>query len=160
LFTLGQAGQAFRATITGQSEAIDLLVEQKRIAEIPDTAQRYERIAAEYLNAHEAKLNCLVVSPANDERRALNQAIRSTLVAHGYVATLGQEHQMLIPRDMTPEQLQHARSNHEGDIIYFRRGSEKQNIPKRAYLTVAAVNDDMLSLCAENGRLIQFDPSR
>jgi conjugative relaxase-like TrwC/TraI family protein len=142
------------------NEAIDLLVEQNRIAEIPDTAERYKGIAAEYLQAYEAKLNCLVVSPANDERRALNQAIRSSLVAHGYVATLGQEHQILIPRDMTPEQLKDARSYHEGEIIYFSRGSEKQAIPKRAYLTVAAVNDDTLTLHAENGRLIQFDPTR
>ena len=142
------------------SEAIDLLLKQKRIAEIPDTAQRYERIAAEYLNAYEAKLNCRVLSPGNDERRDLNEAIRSTLVAHKYVATLGQEHQILIPRDMTPEQLTDARSYHEGDVVYFRRGSKQQAIPKRAYLTVASVNDDTLSLRAENGRPIEFDPTR
>jgi len=142
------------------SEAIDLLLEQQRIAEIPDTVERYERIAAEYLNAYEAKLHCLVVSPANDERRALNQAIRSTLVAHEYVATLGQEHQILIPRDMTPEQLQDVRSYHEGEVVYFSRGSKQQAIPKRAYLTVAAVNDDTLTLRAENGRLVEFDPTR
>jgi hypothetical protein len=66
-------------------EAIDLLVEQRRVVEIPDAAKRYERIAADYLDAYEAGQSCLVVSPANDERRALNQAIRSTLVEHGYV---------------------------------------------------------------------------
>ena len=142
------------------AEAIDLLLEQKRIAEIPDTTERFQRIAAEYLNAYEAKLNCLVVSPANDERRALNEAIRSTLVAHKYVATLGQQHQILIPRDMTPQQLQDARSYHEGDIVYFRRGSQPQAIPKRAYLTVAAVKDDALTLRAENGRVVEFDPTR
>ena len=141
-------------------EAIELLVKQNRIAEIPDPAARYERIAAEYLNAYEAKLNCLVVSPANDERRALNQAIRSTLMDHGYVATLGQEHQILIPRDMTAEQLKDARSYHEGDVVYFRRGSQPQAIPKRAYLTVAAVKDDALTLRAENGRVVEFDPTR
>jgi hypothetical protein len=142
------------------SEAIDLLVEQRRIVEIPDAARRYERIAAEYLDAYEAKQHCLVVSPGNDERRALNQAIRSTLVAHGHVAGHGQEHQILISRDMTPAQLQHARSYHEGDVVYFSRGSKKQAIPKRAYLTVAAVNDENLTLRSENGRLIQFDPTR
>jgi conjugative relaxase-like TrwC/TraI family protein len=141
-------------------EAIDLLIEQKRIIEVPDTTKRYERIAAEYLNAHEASLRCLVVSPANDERRDLNQAIRSTLVAHGYVGTLGQQHQVLIPRDMTPEQLQHARSYHEADVIHFRRGSKAQAIPKNAYLTVAAVNDESLTLRAENGRLVEFNPAR
>jgi hypothetical protein len=43
-----------------------------------------------------------VVSPGNDERKALNQAICSTLIAHQYVASIGQEHRILIPLDMTP----------------------------------------------------------
>ncbi len=142
------------------SEAIDLLIQQKRVEEIPEAVERYERIGAEYLQAYEAKQHCLVVSPANDERRALNQTIRSTLVAHGYVAQRGREHQILIPRDLTPAQIQHARSYHEGDVVYFNRGSKQQAIPKHAYLTVSAVNDDTLTLRAENGRLIQFDPTR
>ena len=115
--------------------------------------------------------NCLVVSPANEERKAINEAVRSALVANGYVQSLGQQHQILIPRDMTDAQKQHALSYHEGDVIYFRRGSKAQQIPKRAYLTVAAVNteqlslekvakDENLTLRAENGRLISFDPSR
>src|SRR5262249_43278306 len=142
------------------SGAIDLLAEQKRIVEVPDITNRYDRIAADYLDAHEAVQRCLVVSPANDERKALNQAIRSTLVAHRYVASLGQEHQILIPRDLTPAQLQDARSYHEGDVLYFRRGSKRQGIPKAAYLTVSAVNDSTLTLHAENGRRIEFDPGK
>jgi conjugative relaxase-like TrwC/TraI family protein len=140
-------------------EAIDLLAQHKRIVEIADTAKRHERIAAEYLSGHEAGQRTLVVSPANDERRAINQAIRSTLVANRYVASLGQEHQILIPRDMTPVQLQHAGSHHQGDVLYFRRGSKRQGIPKAAYLTVSAVNDGTLTLHAENGRRIEFNPS-
>jgi ATP-dependent exoDNAse (exonuclease V) alpha subunit len=149
-----------RVAAARTEEAIDLLVEQKRIVEVKDPAARYERIAAEYQNAYEAKQNCLVVSPANEERKTINQAIRDKLVANAYVQSLGQRHQILIPRDMTPIQLQHAGSYHEKDVIYFRRGSKAQEIPKRAYLTVAAVNDDSLTLRAESGRLIQFNPAR
>ena len=127
-------------------EAIDLLTEQKRVSAIADTAARYERIAADYLDAYEAGQRVLVVAPANDERRALNQAIRERLVAHRYVASLGREHQILIPRDLTPAELRHARSYHEGEVLYFSRGSKKQGIPKHAYLTVGAVNTEQLSL--------------
>jgi conjugative relaxase-like TrwC/TraI family protein len=141
------------------AEAIDLLAQQKRIIEVPHATARYERIAADYLSGHEAGQRCLVVSPANDERNALNQAIRSTLIAHQYVASLGQKHRILIPLDMTPAQLQHARSYADGDVIQFTRGSKRQGIPK-GYLTVAAVNDDRLTLQAENGRQFEFDPSR
>ncbi|MBV8360834.1 MAG: AAA family ATPase, partial [Deltaproteobacteria bacterium] len=153
------------------AEAIDLLTEQKRVTAIPNTAARYERIAADYLDAYEAGQRALVISPANDERRALNQAIRERLVAHRYVASLGREHQILIPRDLTPAELRHAPSYHEGDVLYFSRGSKKQGIPKHAYLTVGAVNtehlslekgarDDHLTLRAENGREIRFDPDK
>jgi conjugative relaxase-like TrwC/TraI family protein len=142
------------------AEAVDLLIEQKRVVEIKDPAARYQRIAEEYLNAYEARQNCLVVSPANEERKAINEAVRSALVANGYVQSLGQQHQILCPRDLTDAQKQHALSYHEGDVIYFRRGSQAQQIPRRAYLTVTAVHDENLTLRAENGRLISFDPSR
>jgi ATP-dependent exoDNAse (exonuclease V) alpha subunit len=151
-------------------EAVDLLIEQKRVTAIPDMAKRYQRIAADYLSGQEAGLRTLVVSPANDERKAINQAIREELIAHRHVAKDGQEHRILIPRDMTPAQLQNARSYHEGDVLYFRRGSKRQGIPKAAYLTVSAVSieqlflekvarDGTLTLHAENGRRFEFDPS-
>jgi hypothetical protein len=130
-----------------------------RVIAIPDPAKRYERIAAEYLQANESRQRCLVVSPANDERRAINDAIRSTLVAHNYVASIGRDHQILIPRDLTPAQFRDARSYHEGDVLYFRRGSKRQQIPKGAYLTVNQVSDHSLTLIAENARRLEFDPS-
>lgn len=139
-------------------EAIDLLAEQKRIVEVPDQAKRYEHIAADYLSGHEAGQRTLVISPANEERKALNQAIRTTLVTNQYVRSIGQEHQILIPRDMTPAQLQHAQSYHEGDVLYFRRGSKRQAIPKGAYLTVSAVNEANLTLKADD-RKWEWDPS-
>jgi conjugative relaxase-like TrwC/TraI family protein len=145
-------------------EAIERLIEQRRIVEVPKAEERYQLIATEYLHGHEAGENVLVVSPGNDERRALNQAIRSKLVAHGYIATLNQEHRILIRRDMTPAQIQHAGSYHEGDVICFSRGSKAQHIPKRAYLTVTAVNENgfhgSLTLELENSRRLDFDPSR
>jgi conjugative relaxase-like TrwC/TraI family protein len=142
------------------AEAIDLLESQKRIAEIPDTIERHERIAAEYLEAHEARQQTLVVSPANEERKAINQAIRAKLIEQHYVASIGQEHRILIPRDLTPAQLQHARSYHEGNVLYFSRGSKQQGIPKRAYLTVVAIDENTLTLQAEKGRRIEFTPAR
>ena len=56
-------------------------------------------------------------------------------------------------------------------MLYFSLGSKKQGIPKHAYLTVGAVNteqlslekvarDDHLTLRAENGREIRFDPDK
>ena len=142
-------------------EAVDLLkVEQNRIIAIADPSERYARIAADYLDAYEARQSCAISSPANDERRVINQAVRNTLVKHGYVSKRGREHEILINRDLTPAQLQHSLSYNESDVIYFVRGSKTHNIPKQVYLSVAGVQEDSLTLRFANGREIEFDPSR
>jgi conjugative relaxase-like TrwC/TraI family protein len=139
-------------------ETIELLRSQNRVVEVPQAASRYDRIAAAYLNAHEAGERCLVVAPAHDERKALNQAIRDMLVKHGHVATIGQEHSILVPRDLTPAQLQHVQSYREGDVLYIRRGSKRQGIANGAYLTVAAVNAQSLTVQADRGGQFEFRP--
>jgi hypothetical protein len=48
--------------------------------------------------AHEAGQRTLVVSPANDERRALNEKIRTMLVDRGHVAQRSREHMILVQR--------------------------------------------------------------
>src|SRR6266851_5083445 len=65
-------------------QAIALLEEQGRIREIIDPNGRHPAIAREYLAAHEAGERVLVVSPANDERRHLNAAIRAALKERGH----------------------------------------------------------------------------
>jgi conjugative relaxase-like TrwC/TraI family protein len=141
------------------SQALELLTEQKRITAIPDATARYARIAEDYLDAYEAGQRCLVVSPGNDERRALNEAIRTTLVAHGHVGKDTHEHPILINRDLTPAQLQNPLSYHENDVLYFARGSKKFPIPKRTYLTVGAVKEDSLTLRSSNGQELEFNPT-
>jgi len=141
------------------SKALELLTEQKRITEIPNVADRYARIAKDYLDAYEAGQRCLVVSPGNDERRALNEVIRTTLITHGHVGKDTQEHQILMNRDLTPAQIQNPLSYHENDVLYFARGSKKFPIPKRAYLTVAAVKEDSLTLRKSNGQELEFNPT-
>ena len=68
-------------------EAIALLERQGRIREIVDPNERHAAIAREYLAAHEAGEKVLVVSPANDERRQLNAAIRAALKEHGHISS-------------------------------------------------------------------------
>jgi ATP-dependent exoDNAse (exonuclease V) alpha subunit len=81
------------------AEALEKLQEQNRVHEISDVNDRYQKIAANFLLGHQAGQTTLVVSPGNDERRALNQTIRATLVAHGHVERQGQEHTILVARD-------------------------------------------------------------
>jgi ATP-dependent exoDNAse (exonuclease V) alpha subunit len=79
--------QAVIFTAEGRiAEALTLLENQNRVCEITLAQDRYEAIAREYLAAYEAGECVLVVSPANDERRQLNSAIRDVLRSRGHVA--------------------------------------------------------------------------
>ena len=147
------------AATGGIAEAVDRLVEQNRVTAIPDIRQRYERIAANYVEAHEAGQRALVVSPANDERRALNQAIRAKLVEDGYVNSIGREHNILIPMELTPAQQEDTGSYAEGHVLYFPRPDKALGITSHSYLSVSAVQEHTLTLRAENGRPIEFNPA-
>ncbi len=143
-------------------EALSLLEQQQRVTEISDAAARYQRIAADYLRGHEAGQKTLVVSPGNDERRALNREIRKLLVEHGHVAPQGREHGILVRRDLTPAQLRYAQNYQEGEVIHFNRAHKKQGIAKDSYLTVAAVKwaGNSLTLRTGEGRQHELRPAK
>jgi conjugative relaxase-like TrwC/TraI family protein len=140
------------------NEALDLLEEQQRVHEIPDLDARYQRIALDYLRSHEAGQATLVVSPGNDERRALNQEIRKLLVAQGQVSSKGREHAILVRRDLTMAQKQIAGSFREGDVLHF--GRRVRGIPRGSYLQVAGVdwNNNTLTLHGKDGSKVTFEP--
>ncbi len=57
--------------------------------------------AREYLVAHEAGEKVLVVSPANDERRQLNAAIRAALKERGHITSAEREQIVLVNHELT-----------------------------------------------------------
>jgi len=144
------------------AEAIGLLERQNRIREIPNSDQRYKAIAREYLVAHEARERILVVSPANEERRQLNAAIRAALTERGYVAGHGVEHAVLVNRDLTRAQRRTAQSYDAGDVVRFTRGSKLIGLARGSYATVVSVDrgDNRLMVTAADGRPIEYSPGR
>jgi ATP-dependent exoDNAse (exonuclease V) alpha subunit len=144
------------------SEALDLLASRGWITEIPDASERYELIATDYLRAHEAGQRTLVVSPGNDERRDLNHAIRTLLVARGHVAMQGQEHGILVRRDLTRPQLKHAHNYQPGDILHFPRGSKRIRLAKDGYARIDSMDTkaNLLMLKLPDDTRINFNPGR
>jgi len=156
--------EAVRVAHDDGGAAFDLLKEQGRITEIADVNRRYRQIAADYLAGIEAKQQTLVVSPGNDERKTLNAEIRALLVERGHVKSRGIEHQVLVRRDLTPEQIGHFGSYQEGNVIRINgnRAQQRQGLHRDSYVTVEAVNRDakFLILRTEDGRRIEASPLR
>jgi ATP-dependent exoDNAse (exonuclease V) alpha subunit len=143
-------------------EALDKLKDHLRLNEIADVDQRYQRIAENFLIGHEAGQTALVVSPGNDERKQLNETIRDLLVVNGHVSAQGQDHSILVAKDMTKAEVTYSRNYAEGDVVHFVKAKKRQGIERGTYLTVNAVNRqaNTLTLRTESGANIVLSPAR
>ena len=143
-------------------QAIALLEQQGRIREIVDPNERHAAIAREYLAAHEAAEKVLVVSPANDERRQLNAAIRAALKERGHISSDGREQIVLVNRALTRPQRKRAQSYEVGDVLRFRRGSARLGIDRGSYARIEAIDPERNQIMVqdERGKAVSYDPSR
>ena len=144
------------------ANSLAILERRGDIREVGDTEQRRKQISREYVAAQESGERVLVVSPANEERRELNNAIRTELIARGHVAPLGQEHTILVNRSLSGAQRAIAYNYEEGDVIRFTRGSKQFAIPNGSYGRVEAIDRDsnMLTINTADGRRIEYNPVR
>ena len=144
------------------AESLAILDRRGGIREVANIDQRREQIAREYVAAHASGQRVLVVSPANDERRELNKAIRAELIARGHVSRLGTELTILVNRGLSGAQRAMAYNYNVGDVIRFTRGSKQFAIPKGGYGRVEAVDRDanVLTVNTGDGRRVQYNPVR
>jgi ATP-dependent exoDNAse (exonuclease V) alpha subunit len=155
--------EAVRLAAEGQTkQALEALDKRGRIAEIADSAKRYEHIAADYLQAHEAGQRTLVVSPANDERRALNEKIRNVLIDRGHIEERGRDHTIFVQRDLTAAQRSYVRNYEPGDLLMFRRGSERIGVYKGQHARIESIDikANVLTIFGPDGRHINLNPGR
>ncbi len=144
------------------AESLAILDRRGDFREVADIEQGRRQIAREYLAAHESGERVLVVSPANDERRELNKAIRAELIARGHVNPLGQGHTILVSRNLSGAQRAIAYNYEEGDVIRFTRGSKQFAISKGSYGRLEAIDRDanVLTVDTLGGRRIEYNPVR
>ena len=144
------------------AESLAILERRGDIREVADIEHRRKQIAREYVAAHELGQRVLVVSPANDERRELNKAIRSELIVRGHISFAGKEHTILVNRGLSGAQRATAYNYEEGDVIRFTRGSKQFAVAKGSYGRVEAIDRDsnVLTITTGDGRRIQYNPVR
>jgi AAA domain len=144
------------------AESLAILDRRGDIREAADIEQRRKQIAHEYVAAHQSGERVLVVSPANDERRELNKAMRAELIARGHVSPLGTEQTLLVNRGLSGAQRAMAYNYNEGDVIRFTRGSKQFAIPKGGYGRVEAVDREanVLTINTGSARRIKYNPVR
>ncbi|MBS1821314.1 MAG: relaxase domain-containing protein [Acidobacteria bacterium] len=146
---------------TGQvSAALDVLQQQGRVREIPNTEERIRAIAKSYVESPE---KTLIVSPDNASRRELNVAVRYELKANGKLASEDHSVRVLIQRqDMTGAERAWATHYEINDILRYARGSKGAGIEAGSYGAVIAINSpaNLLTVEKSSGELATYDPRR
>jgi conjugative relaxase-like TrwC/TraI family protein len=141
-------------------EAIERLDTQGRVHEIPDREERLKEIAREYATKPEGTL---VVSPDNQSRREINEAIHRTMQSAGQVDAHEQKYRVLVARqEITGADRQWAGQYERGDVVRYTRGSKAHGIEAGEYARIerASEKENLVTVKRENGEQVSYDPRR
>jgi conjugative relaxase-like TrwC/TraI family protein len=141
-------------------EAMEKLDTQGRVHEIVDRDERLKEIAREYARKPEGTL---VVSPDNQSRREINEAIHRTMQSAGQVKADEHKLRVLVARqEITGADRQWASQYEPGDLVRYTRGSKTHGIEAGEYARVERVDQKENSVTAkrENGERVSYDPRR
>jgi conjugative relaxase-like TrwC/TraI family protein len=141
-------------------EAMEKLDTQGRVHEIVDRDERLREIAREYAKKPEGTL---VVSPDNQSRREINEAIHRTMQSAGQVKNDEHKLRVLVARqEITGADRQWASQYEPGDLVRYTRGSKTHGIEAGEYARVERVDQKENSVTAkrENGERVSYDPRR
>ncbi|HEY6806099.1 MAG TPA: AAA family ATPase, partial [Pyrinomonadaceae bacterium] len=141
--------------------AVVTLSEQGRITEIADDADRLIAIANDYVGNPK---RTLVISPANQERVAINSIIHRQLQEQGIVSQYDHDLKVLVNRqDMTGAERTFALAYVPGeDVVRYNRRSKLYKISAGDYGRVVNANhrDNTITVGLEDGREITYNPER
>jgi conjugative relaxase-like TrwC/TraI family protein len=149
--------QLSRGDVRGAMEKLDA---QGRVHEIVDRDERLKEIATEYAKKPEGTL---VVSPDNQSRRDINEAIHRTMQSAGQVKGDEHKHRVLVARqEITGADRQWAGQYEAGDVVRYTRGSKTHGIKAGEYARVARVDEkeNRVTVKRESGEEVSYDPRR
>jgi hypothetical protein len=105
----------------------------------------------------------LVVSPDNQSRREINEAIYRTMQSAGQVETKEHKQRVLVARqEITGADRQWAAQYKTGDVVRYTRGSKTHGIKAGEYARVERANEkeNLVTVKRENGEQVSYDPRR
>jgi ATP-dependent exoDNAse (exonuclease V) alpha subunit len=142
------------------TEAMHKLDADGRVHEIPDGDDRIATIAHEY--AKEPK-GTLVVSPDNQSRMAINQAIHYAMQDSGQMSYREHRMRVLVARqEITGADRQWAGQYEPGNVVRYAKGSKTLGISPGECARVETVDEkqNRVTVERENGQRLSYDPRR
>lgn len=129
---------------------------QTRSYEFADAKGRLAAVAEDYASKPE---KAVVIAPDTDERKELNQLIRSNLYMQGKLASQARELSILIEKPLSNPKL--AANYTPGDKIHYRTGSPSiEGIPDNSEATVVGTDAkrNVLTIERTDGHQIAYNP--
>jgi hypothetical protein len=153
--------KAVQHLATGETEkGVELLARQGRVTEVKNGVDRIAAIAKDYAAQPE---NTIVVSPDNQSRQQINEAIRAELKNKGQLSPEGREFQTLAHRsDLTGAGRTWAALYNPGDVIRYESGSKGLGFDRGSEARVVGVDarTNTLTVQKHDGEQISYDPKR
>ncbi|HEY3162025.1 MAG TPA: AAA family ATPase [Vicinamibacterales bacterium] len=140
--------------------ALERLDEQGRVYEIGPREERLNAIANEYVKDPHSTL---VVSPDNQSRQDLNDAIHRAMQREGHVGRDEHQTTVLSPRqEITGADRQCAERYEEGDVVRYSRGSKALGIERGDYARIEQVDAkaNQITVKTDDDRRLSYDPRR
>jgi ATP-dependent exoDNAse (exonuclease V) alpha subunit len=140
--------------------AIRALNAQGRIHEITDREDRLAAIAREYLRQPDGTL---IVSPDNQSRTEINQAIHRAMQRGGHIDRAEHAMRVLVARqDITGADRQWAQRYDRGDVVRYSKGSKAVGLDAGAYARVEHVNarQNLVTVRRGDSQRVTYDPRR
>jgi conjugative relaxase-like TrwC/TraI family protein len=149
--------QLSRGEVRGAVERLD---HQGRVHEIGRREERLSAIANEYLKDPHGTL---VVTPDNQSRQDLNDAIHRAMQREGHVDQHERRTSVLVPRqEITGADRQWAERYEQGDVIRYSRGTKALGIEPGDYTRVEHVDakTNQVTVRTDDDRAVKYDPRR
>ncbi|MGH9159335.1 MAG: MobF family relaxase [Vicinamibacteraceae bacterium] len=140
--------------------AVERLDRQGRVHEIENREDRVQQIASDYM---QSPARTLVVSPDNESRCDLNQAIHRAMQQGGRVEAREHDMRVMVPRqDITGADRRWAERYEAGDVVRYSVGSRTLGLQSGEYARVEHVNarENTLTVARENGERVSYDARR
>lgn len=142
-------------------EIRDEIKEGNRTEYFDNSKQRYKTMAELYV-ASSNKGSVLAVAPTNNERRQINEAVRTELKEKGEIAKEGLETEILVNKNITGAERKLAQNYQAGDKVGYLYGSKQHGIEAGEYLRVTKVDvsSNNITVAKNNGQEITYNPEK
>lgn len=138
----------------------DATRDDRRAAARADNAAVIQRLAQDYAALKpEVRAKTLVLTSTNNDRRALNDAIREQLQRRGELGA-GIEIAVLRKADLTAQEARRAESYTPGQIVEIGADYARAGLARGSRWTVSEVHADHLTIMDNEGHTREVDPSK